>query len=89
MAKRKKVEPGINAGVILVDTQWVIPVCPYCGQTHYHGAGGIGADSKKFLGGRVPHCWDNLDHPNYILKPIPRKFLKRRFQNVHNLKTDA
>lgn len=37
---------------------WIVRVCPFCGGKHTHGAGGLGAERKKYIGNRVPHCRD-------------------------------
>jgi hypothetical protein len=36
--------------------QWVIDLCPYCGQKHFHGAGLPGENPSDFLGDRCAHC---------------------------------
>ena len=51
--------------------QWVLPDCPYCGQTHWHGAGSPGEDLKLGpQGSRRPHCVIDgkiSDDPDYSL----------------------
>jgi hypothetical protein len=46
---------------------WVIPVCKYCGKTHYHGGGSLERNRpREFLGGRSPHCI-NGNSRGYVL----------------------
>ena len=32
--------------------------CPFCGRQHFHGAGRLTDDWRRFLGHRVAHCPD-------------------------------
>lgn len=37
--------------------QWVIPICPNCGEEHWHGGGGFEENRpREFLGDRCAHC---------------------------------
>jgi hypothetical protein len=56
---------SVYAYAELRGNQWVIPACPLCGSTHYHGAGRPGDDRTRFLGHRVAHCL--VDRGNYTL----------------------
>ena len=40
---------------------WVIPVCPFCGKKHTHGAGHVGEDLHDTLGWRTPHCITDVE----------------------------
>jgi hypothetical protein len=54
----QEAHPG-EAIAFLVDStvrSWVVPSCPHCGKTHYHGAGKKGEDAYEYLGFRIPHC---------------------------------
>jgi hypothetical protein len=36
--------------------QWIIRVCEWCGQEHWHGGGSIRGDPRQLLGSRSAHC---------------------------------
>jgi len=60
---------------------WIIPECPYCGESHTHGAGlkhldsghthGPGYNPREFLGHRQAACEQGA--PNNISHEAPRK----------------
>jgi hypothetical protein len=45
---------------------WKVIRCPYCHQTHLHGAGAPGVDPRKSLGHRASSCIGPVN-PGYIL----------------------
>lgn len=34
-------------------------ICPYCGEVHLHGAGGVAEDIEDYRGHRNSHCYTN------------------------------
>jgi hypothetical protein len=50
--------------------QMVIEDCPYCHGRHYHGAGDKNIteiEMRNAEGTRAPHCFDNIDLPDYYI----------------------
>lgn len=60
-----------NAPAKLINSQWVVQKCPYCGGKHFHGAGGDNVskeEARKLLGHRASHCIKELpNNVGYIL----------------------
>ena len=56
-AKTNKVKP------FKVDDVNVFIICPYCKETHIHGASG-----GKYEGWRVPHCHPPKSNPQYYIE---------------------
>lgn len=40
---------------------WVVEKCPYCGERHVHGGGGLDDDPVRFLGDRAAPCKQSND----------------------------
>jgi hypothetical protein len=49
--------------------QWIVDVCPLCGQRHAHGGGPLDGDPYQLLGHRNAHCASRSDSQpgGYIL----------------------
>lgn len=52
--------------------EWKL-TCPFCGHTHYHGAGGLTDDPHLTIGTRGSHCdrRNNRQGGVYIIVPMP------------------
>lgn len=47
--------------------RWQVHRCPYCGGRHDHSAGSPGDDPRRFLGGRIAHCFPDSGSGEYRL----------------------
>ena len=73
--------PGTHVGF------WVVAVCPYCAQTHFHPAGSGSADPMERLGEVEARCAQG----RYIigLPPRPRSKKERKAANKRGRKFGA
>ncbi len=60
-----------TAEVVLIKgdqvNQWRAICCPYCGKSHFHGAGSPQADPLSYLGHSGSHCVDQPPNRGYEL----------------------
>jgi hypothetical protein len=75
------------AGVILATAEldcgasfrcWRVVSCPYCGESHDHGSGPVNSDPRRYLGGRLSHCF-----PGGEYRLVPSVFLKAKRVQVN------
>jgi hypothetical protein len=74
---------GIQDGVPIVPVvvekhPWgqylILETCPYCGNQHLHGGGGLVDDPQDFQGHRASHCIKQTgSNPGYILRTRPEE----------------
>ena len=74
----RQIEPTFpDAPARLVRTsqvyQWIVDVCPLCGQRHTHGGGALDGDPSGLLGHWQAHCDRRLipEPGGYILVAAP------------------